>query len=112
MSRSKAKGTAWETRLTSYLREHGFPYVERRALSGSNDKGDIAGIPGVCIEAKNTKAITLAEWMDETVIETRNANARLGFCIFPRRNHATGRAYVLMELDQLVRILRDDDANT
>ena len=111
-NKSKTKGTAWESRLVSYLQSHGFPYAERRALAGSNDRGDVTGIPGVVIEAKNTKVIALAEWMDETVVETLNARASLGFCIFPRRNHTTGRAYVLMELDQFIEMLRDDETNT
>ena len=105
-NRSKAKGTAWERRLVDYLREHGFPYAERRALEGVNDRGDVAGIPSVVIEAKNAKAVSLAGWVDEMVKEKANAGAQIGAVIFPRRNHATGRAYVVMELDQFVEMIR------
>lgn len=107
MSKSRAKGTAAETRFAAYFRAHGFPLCERRALSGSNDRGDLSGIPGVMIEVKNTKQFELAEWMDEVIVEKQNAKASIGVCIFPRRNHAAGRAYVLMELDQFIEMIAD-----
>lgn len=105
VNRSKQKGTAWESRIVSYLKEHGFPYAERRALSGALDKGDIA-LPGICIEAKNAKAIDLAGWMDEAVKEKANARVPIGVVCFPRRSHATGRAYVLMELEQFCEMVK------
>ena len=49
-NKNKKAGTAWETLLCEYAREHGYPYAERRAQGGKNDRGDIAGIPGVVIE--------------------------------------------------------------
>lgn len=101
-NRSKAKGTAWERRLVDYLIAHGFPYAERRALEGVNDRGDVAGIPGVVLELKNCKKVELASWVDEMVVEKRNARGEIGAVIFPRRSHATGRAFVVMELDQFL----------
>lgn len=78
MSRQKAKGTAAETAVVNYLREHGFPHVERRTLSGVNDKGDIAGIPWLVTEVKNHKQMQLAQWVDEAEIERENAKAKYG----------------------------------
>lgn len=49
MSRARRIGTEWESRLVGYLLERGFLHVERRAQSGKNDRGDIAGIPRVVI---------------------------------------------------------------
>lgn len=106
MNKSKAKGTAWETRVVGYLRENGSPYAERRALSGNVDRGDVSGIPGVVVEAKNAKAIDLAGWVDEMVKEKANAGAAIGAVVFPRRNHATERAYVVMELEQFAEMIR------
>ena len=74
-NRAKARGTAWETRLVKYLQENGFPYAERRALTGALDRGDIAGIPLVCLEAKNARRHELAQWIDEVVKEKANAQA-------------------------------------
>ena len=70
------------------------------------DRGDVSGIPGVCIEAKNTKTLDLAGWIDETTKETATAGAQVGFATFPRRNHATGKAYVLMTLDQVIELIK------
>lgn len=33
MSASKDRGTRWETAVVRWLRDHGFPHAERRALS-------------------------------------------------------------------------------
>ena len=108
VSKSKAKGTAWERRLVEHFKTRGFPWAERRALEGTNDRGDIAGLPGVVIEAKNAKRVELAGWVDEMIVEKRNARATIGAVIFPRRSHATGRAFVVMELDQFIDLLGDD----
>lgn len=106
MSKNKAKGTAWERRIVDYLIANNFPYAERRALEGMNDRGDVAGVPGVVIEAKNAKAMDLAGWMDEAIKEKANAGVDIGVVCFPRRSHATSRAYVLMELEQFVEMIK------
>ena len=103
---SNPKGTQWETRLVRYLVDKGFPYVERRARSGRNDKGDLSGLPGIVIEAKNVKALNLAGWIDELVVEKRNAGVEQGAVIFPRKSHTTGLAYVLLELDDYLELIR------
>lgn len=99
---SNPAGTRFETRLVNYLLTKGFPYAERRARNGKKDRGDLSGIPGICVEAKAVKRIALAEWMDEAVTEQENAGAQLTYVIFPRKNHHIGRAYVLCELDQWI----------
>ncbi len=105
-NRAKAQGTAWETRLVKYLQENGFPYAERRALTGALDRGDIAGIPLVCLEAKNARRHELAQWIDEVVKEKANAQAQIAAVVFPRRGHSAARAYVLMELQQFIDLIR------
>jgi hypothetical protein len=106
MSVNRAKGTAFETRLVKYLRENGFPYAERRALSGSLDRGDITGIPGVVIECKNEKKYDLARYMDETLKEQANAGAQVAFSCFPRRSHHIGDGYALMTIRQALELIR------
>ena len=105
---TNAKGTRWESRLVAYLLPL-FPRVERRAKSGNKDRGDIAGIDGWCIEAKNCRAVNLAGWIDEARVEAVNAGAKYYAVVFPRRNHATERAYVVMELWQLADLMRERD---
>ena len=85
MSKSKQKGTAAESAVVKYLRENGFTQVERRALQGSQDKGDISGIIGLVIEVKDHKTMTLGQWMEELKVEVENANAETGAVIHKRK---------------------------
>ena len=73
-TKSKAKGTRAETEVVNYLRPH-FPAVERRALSGNKDKGDIAGIPETVGEVKAAARLEVAKWKQETLAEMANAGA-------------------------------------
>jgi hypothetical protein len=74
MSKSKQKGTMAETAVVQYLKQF-WPNVERRALQGSKDTGDIAGIPNVVIEIKNHK------------------NYNCDFCVFRNRTQNHLRLY-------------------
>jgi hypothetical protein len=67
---SKAKGTAAETAVVRFLQANGYPHAERRALAGAQDRGDVAGIPGVTIEVKAAKRFELAAWIEETLKES------------------------------------------
>jgi hypothetical protein len=87
VSRSKAKGTAWESAIVAYLNGAGFP-VERRTQAGAHDKGDVAGLPLV-IEAKNCRATELAAWVDEAQAEARNAGVPVGVVWHHRRGKAS-----------------------
>lgn len=79
MNASKRKGTEHETAIVDYLNGLGLPVdIERRALAGALDKGDIAGIRGVVIEAKAEGTYNLPGWMREAHIERENAGAWLG----------------------------------
>jgi Holliday junction resolvase len=79
-TKSKAKGTKAETDTVRYLREK-FYAVERRTLSGSKDKGDIAGIPNCVGEVKAAKDLKLAAWQRETLTEMVNADAANCFLV-------------------------------
>jgi Holliday junction resolvase len=78
VSASKAKGTAAETAVVRFLQANGYPHAERRALAGAQDRGDIAGIPGLVIEVKNERAMKLAAWIAEADAERYNLPARPG----------------------------------
>ncbi len=106
MSRSKQKGTRWETAIVEYLRTNGVSHAERRTFAGAHDKGDISGIPGIVIEAKNEKAISLAAYADEAATEATNAGAALGVAWIHRRGKASPAAgYVLMSGADLIHLL-------
>lgn len=107
MSRSKDKGTAWETAICRYLAEHGFPNVERRALTGSQDRGDIAGVPGWVLEAKNCSTASLGVWMDEALVEQANDGADYSAVWHHRRGYASPAAgFVTMSGAAFVRLIR------
>lgn len=110
MSASRAKGTRAESALVDYLRAHGWPYAERRALGGNRDRGDIAGIPGTVIEVKNTARMELAEWVKEAEVEAGNDGAGVWFVVAKRRGHSDpGRWYAIATVDVMCGLLADEE---
>ncbi len=106
MNRPKDKGTSWETAIVNYLREHGAVHAERRTLSGSNDKGDISGLPGWVIEAKNVSRMDLSGWLAEAEKERVNAGAEFGAVWHKKKGKTSpGAAYVTMDGASFVRLL-------
>lgn len=78
MNRPKIRGTAAETAVVNLLRATYWPAAERRALAGGQDKGDIAGVPNVCVEVKAAKTLAIPAWLRELAAETANAKAEVG----------------------------------
>lgn len=108
LSKSKQKGTAAETAVVKYLKENGFTQVERRALQGSLDKGDISGIEGLVIEVKDHKKMILSEWMKELEVEIDNAFAETGVVIHKRRGKGdVGEWYASMPVYVYLNLLRE-----
>jgi hypothetical protein len=107
MSASKRKGTSWESAIVGYLIEQGWPHAERRALAGALDKGDITGLPGVCIEAKSAARHELAQWWEEAKAERRNANAATACVWFKRRGKTSpAHGFVLMDGETYTALLK------
>ena len=114
MSKSKQKGTAWETecvRYLSYAVFGGTRGFRRSPLSGNKDTGDIesAWLPEFVFECKNRKDAlsSLSEIMKETEQERINGEADYGVALVKRRNFGTGGAYVVMEMHALTGLLRE-----
>jgi Holliday junction resolvase len=104
----KAKGSQWERDVAGYLRENGFPMADRRYGAGvQQDKGDLVGVPNFALECKNQAKIDLAGFIEEAIIEARNANARFGAVIIKRRRKATKDAYVVMTLEQFAVLIKE-----
>lgn len=91
MNPSKQKGTAAESAVTRYVREHGFGTAERRALAGSADLGDILLCPGAVVEVKAGAAAEgasdgqIARWLEETERERVNAGAAVALLVTKRK---------------------------
>ena len=107
MSKQRAKGTMYESMVAQYLRDNGFPYAERRALSGTYDKGDLTGMPGLVVECKNHKELSFSEWLRETEQERQNADADYGVLVVKRRGvWDAGESYAVMSLADMARLLK------
>jgi hypothetical protein len=108
VSRSKAKGTAAETAVVRFLRAVGFTQAERRTLGGAQDRGDIAGVPGVVIEVKNCARQELPAWVAEAELERDNDRATLGVVWHKRRGKADPADwFVTMSGAQFAALLRE-----
>jgi hypothetical protein len=77
-NRSKQKGTAWESRVVQHLRDGGWVNAERRAQTGAFDQGDVAGVIGVCFEAKATARWSPSAWLRELDAEMVNSGCEVG----------------------------------
>lgn len=82
---NKDKGTRAETALVRYLIEKGWPHMERRALNGTGDRGDLAGIVGVVIQSKDVADPKFSKWFSQLLDQIKNASADTGILIHKRR---------------------------
>lgn len=84
--------------MARYCQANGFPFAQRRALSGSLDRGDIDLCPGVVIECKGGAAAEtasdglIAAWLAETERERVNAGATVALLVTKRRAVGAQRA--------------------
>lgn len=106
----KRKGTAAEVAVVGALIEAGWPYAERRALAGVQDKGDIAGVAGVVLEVKSHKTYSFQAWLREAKAEQENANAAHAVVVAkPNGVGATrvGEWFFVMRLEDGLRLLKE-----
>ena len=110
-SPQKRKGSAAELAVAKWLNKLGWVHAERSRAGWTDDRGDIDGMPGVCIEVKNEKRIDLPGYLRELEVEMKNAKAWTGTVIVKRRGStdvndwyavmpASVWAALLLELDQ------------
>ena len=113
---AKQAGRSFETLIATYLaQELDSDYIERRRLSGVNDRGDITGVRDsrgqrLCIECKNYGGqLEPGTWVKEAHIEMGNDDAVAGIVVAKRRGTTNpGAQYVLMTLNDLVALIRGD----
>ena len=111
MSKSKQKGTLAETAVADYLKQT-FSAVERRTLSGANDKGDIAGVPNCVVEVKNQRTYKIHEWMKETETERINAEADLGILVIKPNRVGVSKVnqwWAVVSLETITKLIEDSD---
>ena len=111
MSKSKQKGTLAETAVADYLKQT-FSAVERRTLSGANDKGDIAGVPNCVVEVKNQRTYKIHEWMKETETERINAEADLAILVIKPNGVGVSKVnqwWAVVSLETITKLIEDSD---
>ena len=104
------KGPLAEAQIVAYLRENGYPHAERRVMGGVNDRGDVAGVPGVVIEIKNQAEMKLAAWVDEALREAVPicGSPQMGVVWHKRRGQSSpGEWYVTMRGSTFVEMLKE-----
>ena len=110
-SPQKRKGSAAELAVAKWLNRLGWTQAERSRAGWTDDRGDIDGMPGVVIEVKNCKTLSIPAWLRELEVEMKNAKAWTGTVIAKRKGStdvndwyaimpASVWAELLLELDQ------------
>lgn len=114
---AKKAGTTFERQVADYLAQHVDDRIDRRAKTGSKDRGDIAGVriwgQRLVFECKNTTRLNLAGWMNQAETERGNDDALAGLIIHKRHgNNQPGDQWVTTTLRELTAMLngyREED---
>lgn len=114
---AKKAGTTFERQVADYLAQHVDDRIDRRAKTGSKDRGDIAGVriwgQRLVLECKNTTRLNLADWMNQAETERGNDDALAGLIIHKRHgNNQPGDQWVTTTLRELAALLngyREED---
>ena len=102
---ARRRGVAYERELVTWLRGHGVPGAERTATGRAQTRGDLDGLPGVHLEARNRARLDLPGWLDEA---TAAAGPALPVVVIRRRGCTDrGRDYAVLPLARLVELLTD-----
>lgn len=117
-NRNKAKGTAWETDVRKYLREHQLDVEPLRQL-GTVDEGDlVVRTPNtdarIVLEAKNRGQVSLPQFLreaaDESALYAHNRGipqaSTFGVAVVKARQKPTGQAYAVLTLEDFVRLMK------
>lgn len=109
MSRSRDVGTRAETAVVRYLRSElaARPLIiERLALSGAHDRGDVAGVPDTVIQVKAARRIEPAAFLDAARVQASNAQASVYAAWIKRRGTTDpARWYALTDGEVFARLL-------
>lgn len=114
LASAKQAGTSFETLVANYLAEVIDKRIERRTLTGSQDRGDIAGVyvhdQRVVVECKNYGGRLFAgPWLDETEVERNNDGALVGFVVAKRKGTTDPqKQIVLMTLEDLTALIKGE----
>lgn len=110
MGYANDKGYAAEAAVVKFLRDNGFPHAERRVAGASADRGDITGLPALCVEVKAAARYEIGGWLVETTTEAGNARANHGLLVVKPKGVGYTRVgdwWAVMRLADMTRLLRE-----
>ena len=86
---SKQKGARFERMLASKFREYGFDARRTAQYCGNTgDAADVAGLPGIHVEAKHCEAMRLYEWMAQAKRDAAAGGGNALPVVFHKKNHS------------------------
>lgn len=111
MSASRAKGTRWERLCRDFLRLNGQPDCDRLAIGGSDDRGDLTGVPGWLVECKAVTRMELGSHL-ATAMAKAERHGLKPVLLVKRRNHPVARGFAIMPIATWAQLIArwDDDA--
>lgn len=69
---SREKGKRFEREVAHLFREYGYDAHRTAQYRGNTgDAGDVEGVPGIHIEAKNQEKMHLYDWIDQSVSDAK-----------------------------------------
>lgn len=99
---SKQKGARFERTLAAMFRKYGYTEARRTAqyCGNTGDAADVAGLPGIHIEAKHQEQMRLYDW----VAQAKHDAAGTGElpAVFHKKNNAA--ILVTMELPDFMKV--------
>lgn len=109
---AKQAGARFERQVADYLRDNLDDHIDRKVQTGTKDTGDIANVRDshgrlLAIECKDYGGkLNLPQWLREVEAERLNYKAEIGVVIAKKRGTTDpAKQYVVMELNQLVKLL-------
>lgn len=104
MVNSRRKGADWERAVVAWLQGYAWPLARRAATPAEDqDLGDVVGIPGVSLDCKNGKVMTINPWMDQLDGIAGRSDASIAALVIKRpRRTDPARAFVVADLEMFL----------
>lgn len=107
--RSKDKGARFERQLAGIFRDHGYDARRTAQYCGNTgDASDVAGLPGLHVEAKHCEQMRLYDWMAQAKHDAEAGGKGDLPAVFHKKNNA--EILVTMTLDDFMNLYREWNA--
>jgi hypothetical protein len=103
---SKEKGKRFERTLAAMFRQYGYANAHRTAqyCGNTGDAADVAGLPGIHVEAKHQEKMELYKWMAQAKNDAAASGKEVLPAVFHKKNNAA--ILVTMELPDFMEIYK------